>query len=72
MNQTQELYEENQRLRGASRGEPEAEELHEENQRLRSFTRRTRETMAVNLSRNGLSLMDAYKEVVDGRMATNW
>ncbi|XP_034402168.1 drebrin-like protein A isoform X2 [Cyclopterus lumpus] len=28
--------------------------------------------MAVNLNRNGPSLMDAYKEVVDGRLDTNW
>ncbi|XP_054483246.1 drebrin-like protein A, partial [Anoplopoma fimbria] len=28
--------------------------------------------MAVNLSKNGLSLMEAYKEVVDGKMDTNW
>ncbi|KAM8828006.1 drebrin-like protein B isoform 2-T2 [Spinachia spinachia] len=28
--------------------------------------------MAVNLSKNGPSLMQAYKEVVDGKMDTNW
>ncbi|XP_037341542.2 drebrin-like protein B isoform X2 [Pungitius pungitius] len=28
--------------------------------------------MAVNLSKNGPSLMEAYKEVVDGKMDTNW
>ncbi|XP_075938968.1 drebrin-like protein B [Anarhichas minor] len=28
--------------------------------------------MAVNLSKNGTSLMDAYKEVVDGKVDTNW
>ncbi|KAM6892564.1 drebrin-like protein B [Lycodopsis pacificus] len=28
--------------------------------------------MAVNLSKNGPSLMDAYKEVVDGKVDTNW
>ncbi|XP_060890040.1 drebrin-like protein B [Labrus mixtus] len=28
--------------------------------------------MAVNLSKNGAALMDAYKEVVDGRSDTNW
>ncbi|XP_029300359.1 drebrin-like protein B [Cottoperca gobio] len=28
--------------------------------------------MAVNLSKNGPALMDAYKEVVDGKVDTNW
>ncbi|KAM6975911.1 drebrin-like a [Tautogolabrus adspersus] len=28
--------------------------------------------MAVNLSKNGTALMDAYKDVVDGRSDTNW
>ena len=37
-----------------------------------TVTEETWTNMAVNLSKNGPALMAAYKEVVDGKMNTNW